>query len=221
MKVTLINIFILFFSSIFSKNIIEVPNYDYDESTLNFTVKANLTNYLNLLSKNNSEIENKTIYSSYKELKEVKIAVLEGTIFKQFSENLNLNFQISEYKSNKEIIDSLRNKKIEAYITTLEEAQNIIMYNDDISYIKIDDNENLQEYQYSFVAKNENNVLNKFQSQYADYHIYYEANYYWNGFDENQYKINKTYKSGYRKDKIKVGLRMDDIPFSYNNSKGK
>ena len=143
MKVTLINIFILFFSSIFSKNIIEVPNYDYDESTLNFTVKANLTNYLNLLSKNNSEIENKTIYSSYKELKEVKIAVLEGTIFKKFSENLNLNFQISEYKSSKEIIDSLRNKKIEAYITTLEEAQNIIMYNDDISYIKIDDNEKI------------------------------------------------------------------------------
>ena len=117
MKTTLINIFILFFSSIFSKNIIEIPHYNYDDSTLNFTIKANLTNYLNLLSKNNSEIENKTIYSSYKELKEVKIAVLEGTIFKQFSENLNLNFQISEYKSNKEIIDSLRNKKIEAYIT--------------------------------------------------------------------------------------------------------
>ena len=64
---------------------------------------------MNLLSKNNSEIENKTIYSSYKELKEVKIAVLEGTIFKKFSENLNQNFQISEYKSSKEIIDSLRN----------------------------------------------------------------------------------------------------------------
>ena len=119
MKAILINIFILFFSSISSKNIIEIPHYNYDDSTLNFTIKANLTNYLNLLSKNNSKIENKTIYSSYKELKEVKIAVLEGTIFKQISENLNLNFQISEYKSNKEIIDSLRNKKIEAYIRSL------------------------------------------------------------------------------------------------------
>ena len=220
MKATLINIFILLFSSTFSKNIIEVPNYNYDESTLNFTVKANLTKYLNLLSQNNSEIENKAIYSSYKELKEAKIAVLDGTIFKQFSENLNLNFQISEYKSNKEIIDSLRNKKIEAYITTLEEAQNIIMYNDDISYIKIDDNENLQEYQYSFVAKNKNNALYQFQSQYEDYHIYYEANYYWNGFDESLYNINKTSRSDDISKKIKVGLRMDNIPFSYNNSKG-
>ena len=75
-----------------------------------------------------------SIYSSYKELKEVKFAVLEGTIFKKFSDNLNLGFQIFEYKSRKEIIDSWRNKKIEAYITTLEEAQNIIMYNDDIAY---------------------------------------------------------------------------------------
>jgi ABC-type amino acid transport substrate-binding protein len=164
MRATFINIFILLFSTIISKNIIEIPNYNYDESTLNFTVKANLTNYLNLLSKNNSEIENKTIYSSYEELKEVKIGVLEGTIFKKFSENLNLNFQIYEYKSSKTIIDSLRNKKIEAYITTLEEAQNIIMYNDDITYIKIEENENLQEYQYSFVAKNENqNTLGIFK----------------------------------------------------------
>jgi len=215
------NIFIMLFSSMISKTIIEISNYHDYENTLNFTVEANLTNYLNLLSKNNSEIENKTIYSSYKELKEAKIAVLEGTIFKQFSENLNLNFQISEYKSSKEIIDSLRNKKIEAYITTLEEAQNIIMHNDDITYLNISNTENLQEYQYSFVATNENKkTLDIFQRQYADYHIYYEANYYWNGFDESLYKINKTYKSGYVTDKIKVGLRMDNIPFSYNNSKG-
>jgi ABC-type amino acid transport substrate-binding protein len=176
---------------------------------------------LNLLSKNNSEIENKTIYSSYKELKEVKIAVLEGTIFKKFSENLNQNFQISEYKSRKEIIDSLRNKKIEAYITTMGEAQNIIMYNDDITYLNINNTENPQDYKYSFVAKNENkNTLNIFQSQYEDYHIDYEANYYWNGFDESLYNINKTSKNGYISKKIRVGLRMDDIPFSYNNSKG-
>ena len=64
------------------------------------------------------------------------------------------------------------------------------MYNDDIAYLKIDDNENLPEYQYSFVAKNENgNTLSIFQSQYEDYHIYYEANFYWNGFDENLYNI--------------------------------
>ena len=221
MRVTFINIFILLFSSIISKNIIEIPNYNYDESTLNFTVKANLTNYLNLLSKNNSEIENKTIYSSYEELKEVKIGVLEGTIFKKFSENLNLNFEIYEYKSSKEIIDSLRNKKIEAYLTTLEEAQNIIMHNDDITYIKILENENLQEYQYSFVAKNENqNTLGIFQNQYEDYHIDYEVNYYWNGFDESLYNINKTSRSDDISKKIKIGLRMDNIPFSYNNSKG-
>ena len=220
MKTTLINIFILLLSSIFSEKIIEVPNYNYDESALNFTIKANLTNYLYLLSQNNSEIEDKTIYSTYKELKEAKIAVLEGTIFKKFSENLNLDFHISEYKSSKEIIDSLRNKKIEAYITTLEEAQNIIMYNDDISYIKIEDNETVPEYQYSFVAKNENNCLNIFENQYRDYHLSYEANFYWNGFDESLYKINKTYKIRYSIDKIKVGLRMDNIPFSYNNSKG-
>ena len=220
MKSTIINIFILLFYSVFTK-IIEIPHYDYYDIGLNLTIKANLTKYLKLLSKNNSEIENKTIYSSYKELKEVKIAVLEGTIFKKISENLNLSFQISEYKSRKEIIDSLRNKKIEAYITTLEEAQNIIMYNDDIAYIKIDDNENVPEYQYSFVAKNENgNTLSIFQSQYEDYHINYEANYYWNGFDESLYNINKTRRSDDISKKIKIGLRMDEIPFSYNNSKG-
>ena len=220
MRVTIINIFILLFSSVFTK-IIEIPYYHYEDIGLNFTIKANLTKYLNLLSKNNSEIENKTIYSSYKKLKEVKIAVLEGTIFKKFSENLNLGFQISEYKSRKEIIDSLRNKKIEAYITTLEEAQNIIMYNDDIAYIKIDDNENLPEYQYSFVAKNENGkTLGIFQNIYEDYHIFYETNYYWNGFDENLYNINKTRRSDDISKEIKIGLRMDNIPFSYNNSKG-
>ena len=212
----------MLFSLILSKTIIDISNYHYYENTLNFTVEANLTKYLNLLSKNNSEIENKTIYSSYKELKEVKIAVLEGTIFKKFSENLNLNFQISEYKSRKEIIDSLRNKKIEAYITTLEEAKNIIMHNNDISYINIDDNQTLQDYQYSFVTKNESkNILSTFQYFYSNYYyVYYEVNYDWNGFDESLSKINKTSRSDDISKKIKIGLRMDNIPFSYNNSKG-
>ena len=71
------------------------------------------------------------------------------------------------------------------------------------------------------MAKNENKCLHIFQNQYADYHLNYEANYYWNEFDESKYKINKTSKSGYITYKIKVGLWMDDIPFSYNNSKGK
>lgn len=143
MRVTIINIFILLFFSIFTEDIIHIPQYHDSQYSLTFTVIANLTNYLNLLSNNNSEIENKVIYSSYKELKEAKIAVLEGTIFKKFSENLNLDFQISEYKSSKEIVDSLKIKKIEAYITTLEEAQNLIMHNDELAYINIDNSENL------------------------------------------------------------------------------
>ena len=56
------------------------------------------------------------------------------------------------------------------------------------------------------MAKNENKCLHIFQNQYADYHLNYEANYYWNEFDESKYKINKTSKSGYITYKIKVGL---------------
>ena len=146
---------------------------------------------------------------------------MEGTIFKKFSENLNLNFQISEYKSSKEIIDSLRNKNIETYITTLEEAKNIIMHNNGISYINIDDNETLQDYQYSFVTKNESkNILSTFQYLYSYYYyLYDEVNYNWNGFDESLYNINKTSRSDHISKKIKIGLRKDNIPFSYNNSK--
>ena len=62
MRTTLINIFILLFSLILSKTIIDISNYHYYENTLNFTIEANLTKYLNLLSKNNSEIENNLFF---------------------------------------------------------------------------------------------------------------------------------------------------------------
>lgn len=69
-------IIIFLFSLITTITSVDFPSAQCEGSSLKYSMAINLTNYLNLLSKNNSEVENKTIYQSLEELEGKKLELL-------------------------------------------------------------------------------------------------------------------------------------------------
>ena len=73
-------IIIIFLFSLTTFTSVDIPSAQFDGSSLKYSMAINLTNYLNLLSKNNSEVENKTIYQSLDDLEGKKAGLVVGSI---------------------------------------------------------------------------------------------------------------------------------------------
>ena len=72
---TLLFIFLVLLNFVSLENILDAV---YDGNKLTYSILFNLTEYLNTLSENKSEVEQKTIYSSQNDLSDKKGGIVKG-----------------------------------------------------------------------------------------------------------------------------------------------
>ena len=212
---------ILFFFQIFvgcqnDTNIInngsETLKAQCEGNTLKYYFFANLSLYLEIVSKNYSSHENRPIYKSINDIK--AIGVIEGTVYENISQNFNLS-DIKTYNSYNEIIFALRRHLIDGFITCKEFGDIIKMNNEDLNYLE---NNNLEDIlHYNFLIQNFKNITqNKFE-EYISNNIN-ELKEIWFGCDNSTKKINKILTGS--KGNIIVALNFYDPPYSYLDSNG-
>ena len=132
------------------------------ESDDNFTISLNLTKYLELLTQNESVIENKTIINSTSDLKDKKLGLVKGSFYEIFARRQNLLNNISYviYDTYDEAQAGLGNYSIDYIICSKEIIGDLIqMYTENLTYIEVNNATNY--YDFGIVMKKENTALNK------------------------------------------------------------
>ena len=132
------------------------------ESDDNFTISLNLTKYLELLTQNESVIENKTIINSYSDLKDKKLGLVKGSFYEIFTRRQNLLNNISYviYDTYDEAQAGLGNYSIDYLICSKEIIGDLIqMYTENLTYIEVNNATNY--FDFGIVMKKENTALNK------------------------------------------------------------
>ena len=181
-------------------------------NTLKYYFFANLSLYLEIVSKNYSSYENRPIYTSVNDIK--TIGVIEGTVYENISQKFNLS-DIKTYNSYDEIIFALRRHIIDGFITCKEFGDIIKMNNEDLTYLENNNSEDI--IHYNFLIQNfKNKTLYKFE-EYISNNIN-ELKEIWFGCDNSTKKINQILTGD--KGSIIVALNYYEPPYSYLDENG-
>lgn len=128
----------------------------------NFTISLNLTKYLELLSLNESVVENKTIINSISDLKDKKFGLVKGSFYEIFARRQNYLNNVSYviYDTYDEAQEGLNNHSIDYIICSKEIIGDLIqMYTEDLTYIEVNNATNF--YDFGIVMKKEKTELSK------------------------------------------------------------
>ena len=144
-----IYIFLAIIHFINSQNL---PAATCEGRTLRYSIATNLTNYLESLTKNNSEIENKTFYNNQDDLKGKKGGIVKGTIYESLAKKNNSLNNYNLYDSYEDAQKALNSHAIEYFLSDKEITGEYIKINDENStYLGIDQDNNNKEYDSYFV----------------------------------------------------------------------
>ena len=94
----------------------EIPSPTYDGNTLKYSIALNLTKYLEELTKNNSEIENKIIYNKANDLNGTKTGLVKRSILHNFDVSEGKVLKYILYDNYEEIQQALNNHSMEQFI---------------------------------------------------------------------------------------------------------
>ena len=121
-------------------------------NSLEYSLDINLTHYLELLTKNKSSVENKTIFSNQSSLIGKKGVAVKGTIYETLIEKYNIS-NITILDSYEEAQKALNNHSIDYFICPKRMIGEIIqMRTETLTYI--DDTEGYKEFRPAVVLKN-------------------------------------------------------------------
>lgn len=220
--------YILFFPSFiqgqnvanYSNTTNETEAYDTSDSfeykcegrTLRYPISANLSKYLENLSKNGSEVEDNIIITSLDNI--TTIGVMEATIFEYIIKVANVSNVIT-FNSYLEIQSALKEHSIDAIFISKQIGDMIRLNNDDLIYFDYNETneDNILKYKF-FINNNDirerfNDVLNEHLTQLRRI---------WFGFNTGIKHIN-TVLTGDRGN-LTVALNFNDPPFSYIDNNG-
>ena len=216
-----IYIFLAIIHFINSQNL---PAATCEGRTLRYSIATNLTNYLESLTKNNSEIENKTFYNNQDDLKEKKGGIVKGTIYESLAKKNNSLNNYSLYDSYEDAQKALNSHSIEYFLSDKEITGEYIKINDENStYLGIDQDNNNKEYDSYFVMSKDftkRTEIEKFiNDTLKDQYNGLLNN--WLGDDDGLKYINKTNDN--TKQNLSVLLNFNQKPYAYkenNQQKG-
>ena len=190
---------------------VDIPSAQCDGSSLKYSMAINLTNYLNLLSKNNSEVENKTIYQSLDDLEGKKAGVVLASIQMLIAYNKGTIRNYTILNSYEEAGIALNNHSIEHFPVIKEIAgETIQMESEFLTYIEVTDEEHEEIDSVMIINSN----YSELYTQLYDYlPIFEDTVNAWIGLDEGLKYVNKTIENPQKN--LKVLMHFNQVPFSF------
>ena len=175
----------------------DIPEARYDGNKLTYSILYNLTKYLEILSKNNSEVEKKEIYNSVNDLSNKKGGIVKGSIFEIISKENNTLDNYVLFDSYEEAQIALNNYSIDYFICYREIIGELIQMNsENLTYI----NESFEQFKdFDFgcaINKQNQELIDGIKLVFATYLHF--INFYlnnWIGIEDGYNNINKTMKN--------------------------
>ena len=186
----LLFIFLILFQTVYLE---EIPSPIYDGNTLKYLISLNLTKYLEELTKNNSEIENKTIYSNEDDLKGLKTGLIRRTILHNFALRGGNVTNYVLYDDYDQIQRALNNHSIDQFICFKDLiSEQIQMLSENLTYIDYDTGL-LDSYESVFLSRVEDTNLNQeLKTYFSDDDVFSDISNDWIGLDDGLKHINTT-----------------------------
>ena len=214
-----LTILFLSISIFFSLTKSDVPSAECDGNTLKYSIQINLSNYLNVLTDNFSEVENKTIYNDSASLKNAKGSIVKGSIYEKLLQNQISNYTV--FDSYEEAEKALNNHEVDYLICSKNSyGDKINMESDYLTYIQIEDDEISSNIRNAIVMKNNSknleiiarlgNELN--EETYLEYLEVLRKN--WLGLDEGLKHVDKTIPENPARNTSFL-LNFDQEPYAY------
>ena len=182
-------------------------------NTLNYYISANFQKYIDYLSLNFSEFEDKPLISSIEEIK--SIGVVEGTIYEKLAKT-RYGSNYKTYKSYHEIQNALKTHLIDGFITSKEYGDIIKMNNDDLTYFYYENRDITINYKLFIKSSDNDNLLNKIKFVISK--DLNELKTTWFGCDENFKNIFKNLSE--ENENLTIALKINEPPFSYLDLNG-
>lgn len=206
----LLFIFFIYFQTLYLK---EIPSPIYDGNTLKYSIVLNLTKYLNELTKNNSEIENKTIYSNEDDLRGLKTGLIRGTILHRSASMQGILGNYVLYDNYDQIQQALNNHSIDQFICFKDLiSEHIQMLTENLTYIDYDTGL-LDRFEEVFLTRAEDTILNQeLNAYFPDVDPFGDILSDWIGIDDGLKYINTTIDYPLKDLNSSVVL---NYPFSY------
>ena len=155
-KLIFLLLVLIYFQSIKAVSIPKKRITEDTEDTFEYSLNINLSHYLELLTKNGSAVENKTIFSNSASLSGKKGAVTKGTIYETLLEKNN-NSNIVVFDSYDDAQKALNNHSIDYFICPKRMIGEIIqMKTENLTYID-DDSEQNDQFKSAVVVQNTEN----------------------------------------------------------------
>ena len=202
---------IIFLFSLTTFTSVDIPSVQFDGSSLKYSMAINLTHYLYLLSENNSEVENKTIYQSLDDLEGKKAGLVVGSIQMLIAYNKGTIRNYKIFNSYDEAGIAVSNHSIEHFPVIKEIAGEAIqMDSEDLTYIEVTEEE--QEEIDSVLIVNSN--YPELSAQLNEYvPIFDNITKIWIGKDDGLKYFNKTIENPQKN--LTVLVHFNQVPFSF------
>jgi len=198
-------IFLLLTIIINAQNITEIIEPKCDGETIKYSIIANLSEYL----ENENNIDGREFYNSIDALKSKKIGTLSGYYF-----NRSMFDNITDYNSYDDLIDDLRNHKLDAIVLNDGIGNNTQMFTNDISALSgrptlLDIGIGLQKDNVTLLNQ-VNEFINKGLTEQKKHD--------WLGINYQIQYINKTLSG--ENGTINVVVLLNNPPYSYKDKSG-
>ena len=189
----------------------DIPSPQCDGSSLKYSMAINLTNYLNLLSKNNSEVENKTIYQSLDDLEGKKAGLVASSIQMLIALRKGSIRNYTILGSYQEAQIALNNHSIEQFPVIKQIAgESIQMESENLTYIEVTEEEQEEIASVFVMNSNSTNIYNQLKDHVLTLNDSVNV---WLGLDEGLKYINKTIENP--QENLKVMMIFNQAPFSF------
>ena len=171
-----------------------IPDAVYDGNKLTYSILFNLTEYLNTLSENKSEVEEKEIYSSQNDLSGKKGGIVKGSVFEIIAKKNNIIDNFILYNTYDEAQNALNNNSIDYFICYQEIVGEMIQMNsENLTYINLTTDE-FKDFDFGCViSKKKQWLIDGIKEVFVTTRMFinfYQNN--WLGIDEKVKLIDKT-----------------------------
>ena len=171
-----------------------IPDAVYDGNKLTYSILFNLTEYLNTLSENKSEVEQKTIYSSQNDLSDKKGGIVKGSIFEIIAKKNNFTDNFILYDTYDEAQNAINNNSIDYFVCYREiVGEQIQMNSENLTYINLSSDE-FKDFDFGCVISKKNQwLIDGIKEVFITTGIF--INFFthnWLGVDETVKDLNKT-----------------------------
>ena len=188
---TLLFIFLVLLNFVSLENILDAV---YDGNKLTYSILFNLTEYLNTLSENKSEVEQKTIYSSQNDLSDKKGGIVKGSIFEIIAKKNNFTDNFILYDTYDEAQNAINNNSIDYFVCYREiVGEQIQMNSENLTYINLTSDE-FKDFDFGCVISKKNQwLIDGIKEVFITTRIF--INFFthnWLGVDETVKDLNKT-----------------------------